>query len=497
MNFRDGVPDKVGVALYACYLAVFQFANGFYFSTMAQLEGERALTASDTHMMGFTTLIGCCFFFPWAFRLKFRFTNKTSLTVAAAVLLGINLLFPHVRSHALLLLLCYVGGFFRLYGTFECLSNLLPRVTPTFNYAVFLSFVFFTVIGCVGIFDWAAVQIIHHYGWQHVHATATLLCILLIVAVQLSMRHFRPMPAKPLSGTDPLGMLLWSVFILAAIFAFCYGEELDWLHDRRIRLAIGISLLSLAASLWRMTYVRHAFIDYAAFRCPNLLCLLLLFLGLDVLLGAQTVLQNTFASHILGYGQTTMAWLKFPEWIGAAAAAVFCLVGRTRLHWRLRTLAFWSLFAVVAYEWLMCRLIWQDLSLAQLWLPSFLVGFGHVGVFIALTVYAQAYCDFKYYFQVLCILGFIRMGLGDAVGVAVWGHALSGTMSQHLSAVGMMSDWSGNIGFDRMVTAVANEALIESLRELYGWATVTGVGVLIVANVVAHVGAWKKKVCRT
>jgi len=59
--------------------------------------------------------------------------------------------------------LCYVGGFFRLYGTFECFSNLLPKVTPTFNYGVFLSFVFFIVLACVQVIDWVAIHIIYYY----------------------------------------------------------------------------------------------------------------------------------------------------------------------------------------------------------------------------------------------------------------------------------------------------------------------------------------------
>lgn len=161
MNFREWVPDAGRFWLYLCFLAVFQFSNGFYFTTMAQVAGERNLTMNDAHMFGQTVLIGLTFYFPLAFRLKFRFTNRTSLTVAATGLAVINALFPYVHSYPLMLLLCYAGGFFRLYGTFECFSNLLPKITPTYNYATFLSFVFFVVLGCIHVFDWAAIRIIY------------------------------------------------------------------------------------------------------------------------------------------------------------------------------------------------------------------------------------------------------------------------------------------------------------------------------------------------
>ena len=113
MNFKEWVPDKVRVLLYLTYLVAFQFSNGFYFTTMAQLVGERNLTMSDTHMFGQTVLTGLCFYFPLAFRLKFRFTNMTSLTIAATCQLCINLIFPHVTNYWGILALCYLGGFFR------------------------------------------------------------------------------------------------------------------------------------------------------------------------------------------------------------------------------------------------------------------------------------------------------------------------------------------------------------------------------------------------
>ena len=480
MNFKEWVPDRVRILLYLCFLVAFQFSNGFYFTTMAQLVGERNLTMSDTHMFGQTVLTGLCFYFPLAFRLKFRFTNMTSLTIAATGQLIINLVFPHVHNYSVMLLLCYLGGFCRLYGTFECFSNLLPKVTPTYNYAVFLSFVFFVVIGCVGVFVWLAIQIIYYYDWQHIHLLAVALCASVIVLVRIFMRPFRPMPKMPLLGIDPLGMVLWTAFILSAIFAVCYGEEFNWLADRRIRLALGISMLALATCFLRMNHIRHSFIEYGAFRCPNLLNLMILFLGLDVLLGSQNVLQNVFTDGVLGYGQITAAQLKWPEFFGAVAAALFCWQARTRWGWHLKTLTFWCFLAMTVYPLLMSRLIWPGINIWHLWLPSFFLGFGHVGVFIVLTVYAQAYCNFKYYFQVLCVLGFMRMGIGDVIGIAVWERALTAQVGQFLPTIGMMADGNGALPVGRMVEAVNQQALLSALRELYGWAALFGCVLLII-----------------
>lgn len=479
MNFREWVPDSARFWLYICFLAVFQFSNGFYFTTMAQVVGERNVTMNDAHMFGQAVLIGLTFYFPLAFRLKFRFTNRTSLTVAATGLALINAVFPFVHSYPLLLLLCYAGGFFRLYGTFECFSNLLPKITPTYNYAVFLSFVFFVVLGCIHVFDWVAIQFIYYYGWTYIHLLSVALCLSNIVVVNTTMRYFRPMPRMPLYGIDGLGMVMWSIFILTAIYVVQYGEQYGWTTDRRIRIGIGTCMIVLAACILRMFHIRHPFIDKGAFNCPNLLNLLALFLGLDILLGTQNVLQNTFTGGIMGYSQITAAQLKWPEFLGGAVSALFCWYMRTKLGWHLKQLTFISMSAVVLYNVCMIGILSPDINIGKLWLPVFLLGFGHVGVFIALTVYAQAYCNFKYYFQVLCLLGFIRTGIGDTIGVSIWNHALDGCMRVYLAAIGSVADFSGGQAFGSLADMISTEALLCSLRELYGWAVIFGVALLV------------------
>jgi hypothetical protein len=475
MNFKEWVPDKIRFWLYILYLIAFQFSNGFYFTTMAQLVGERDLTMNDTHMLGQTVLIGLTFYFPLAFRLKFYFTNRTSLTIAALGMMLVNIIFPYVHSFPLMMLLSYIGGFCRLYGTFECFSNILPKITPTYNYSVFLSFVFFVVLAFVQVFDWFAIHIIYYYDWQHIYLLAIGLCLMVVLVANVTMSEFRPMPKMPLYGIDWLGIVLWSLFILTAIYIFFYGEQYDWLNGPKIRVAIGFCMILLAICLLRMNHIRHPFIDREAFKCPNLLNMLILFFSLDILLGTQNVLQNTFTSGIMGYDQLVSSQLKWPEFLGGLAAALFTLFARIKLKWHLKILTFISMSAVVVYNILMVGLMSPAIHISQLWLPLFFLGFGHVGVFIALTVYAQANSNFKYYFQVLCILGFIRTGLGDAVSVAIWERALQGTIGTHLATIGSMADLSAPNSF----SMIGEEATLSALRGLYGWAVVFGVAVLI------------------
>lgn len=453
MNFREWVPDWLRVVLYLMFLCVFQFSNGMYFTAFAQMQGSLSLTQNDVAMMGRAVLTGLTMYFPLAFRLKFFFTNRTSLLIAALGQCFCNLIFPHLHSFPLILLVCFLGGFFRLYGTFECLSNLLPKITPTYNYAVFLSFVFWVVLGCINIFDIISTHIIYDFGWHYVHNTAIILTLSAAILILAFMRPFRPKEKAPLAGIDWLGFVVWSVFILTSIFVVQYGKQLDWLASPYIRVGLCISTLCLAFGIWSMFHKPNAFIQTGAFSMRNFWPIMFAFVCLDIMLATQTVLQNTVASAFLRLDQVNSAELKWFDFIGQSLGALFCLWALTKAKLPKRLVLGISFGAVTLYALLMTSVVSKGMTESYLYVPLILAGFGHVGVFIVLTVYAQATANFQYYFQTLCLLGFIRTGIGGPIGDAILSTSMTGLM---------------NLRPDLELT----------IRELYGYVTMLGVIVI-------------------
>ncbi|MDR0546352.1 MAG: MFS transporter [Dysgonamonadaceae bacterium] len=455
LSFKESVPDGLRFWIYILFLVCFQFSNGMYFCAMNQIGGDVSLSPDDVKMLIYAGFVGMTMYFPIAFRLKFRFTNRTCLLVAAVALIVINLITPHIRSLPLLMALCFVAGFFRLFGTFECLSSLLPKITPTHNYAVFLSFVFFMVLGFVRVFDIAGSYIVYYYDWHYLYYSSAGLLLVVVLMAFTMMRPFRPMPKMPLYGMDWLGMALWSIFLFSAIFIAQYGEEMDWFHSPYIRAAAGISILSLAANILRMIHIRHPFIEISAFKTRNLFNLLALFLCLDVLLSAQSVLQNTFTNAVLQIDPINSLRFSWFYILGMLLGALFSWFALTKLKWHHKLVTFAGMSLIVLYIIQMYWLITPYTNIEKLYLPLVCCGFGHVAVFIALTVYAQATAPFKNYFQVLCILGLIRTGIGAPLGDAIYARALEAEMSIHSS-------------------------MTVALRELFGMSIVFGVFVLII-----------------
>lgn len=112
-----------------------------------------------------------------------------------------------------------------------------------------------------------------------------------------------------------------------------------------------------------------------------------------------------------------------------------------------------SFSAVTAYTFLMTQVVSNGMTEAYLYGLLILAGFGHVGVFIVLTVYAQATANFQYYFQTLFLLGFVRTGIGGPIGDALLSTGMTGLM---------------NLRPDLELT----------IRELYGYTTMLGAAVI-------------------
>lgn len=478
MSFREWVPDRYRFWGYILYLAAFQFSNGMYFTAMSQMQGTHSITMDDVKMMSHAVLIGLTIYFPLAFRLKFRFTNRTCLLIAATGLAICNFIVPYVGNPLLLVLLGFIAGFFRLFGTFECLSSILPKIAPTHNYAVFLSFVFFVVLGVIHVFDALAIQIIYYYDWQHLHWLAIGLLLMVILMTGIMMRPFRPMPRMPLYGIDWLGMILWSIFILSLIFAVQYGYQLDWLHSPYIRMALGSAFISLAFNIGRMTYIRHPFLETTAFKTNNMTLLLTAFLFLGILLASKNTLQNTFTGAVLHWDAFITGKLKWFEFIGAFGGAVFSWYALVRLKWSHKQLTFLGFSMILVYVVSMYFLISPTTAIERLYLPLVCCNFGHIAIFIALTVYLQATAPFKNYFQAICILGFVRTGIASPIGDAIYRNGLTGLMNKHLAEIGNHINITLQSSINSM-EFIRTEAMISTLQELYGYTFIFGIVVLI------------------
>ena len=103
-------------------------------------------------------------------------------------------------------------------------------------------------------------------------------------------------------------------------------------------------------------------------------------------------------------------------------------------------------------------------------------------VFVVLTTYIEGVVPFAHRFQVLTILGFVRIGCGSAMGAAIFGHLFKGSMSEQMALLGSQyspTAMSHVDTFGEAAHAVSQSAMLVSLRDLFGLATVIGIITLL------------------
>lgn len=240
---------------------------------------------------------------------------------------------------------------------------------------------------------------------------------------------------------------------------------------------IAMATFALAFNCARMVYIRHPYFEIAAFRVRNFVNLLVLFLALGFMLGAKNVLQNAFTGGVLHLDMLASARLKWFDFGGMTLGALFSWFVLVKLRWGVKRVTFIGFVCVMTYQLAMMSLINPQTSMWQLAAPLVMLGFGHITIFIALTVYLQATAPFKVYFQSLCILGFIRTGIASPIADAIFSRGISGLVPKNVALLGYDVNPSV-MGYDEM-RHIGTEAFCATLRDMFGWCFLVGVVVLL------------------
>ena len=167
--YRDWVPKAIRPWIYVIFAFVFQLSGTWYGGAMSQIMGTTSLMREDVTMIIMMGVVGVNMPFPFLFRFKFRFTNHQLLLTAATVILVCDLLSMWVTWVPMLCLLSYVAGFFKLCGTFECISNIRLWISPKQNFGVFLPTIYIIILGAMSASTWITQQVTYHYdNWQRI-----------------------------------------------------------------------------------------------------------------------------------------------------------------------------------------------------------------------------------------------------------------------------------------------------------------------------------------
>lgn len=481
--FKPYLPTSVCFVMSMFFAMVFQFCGGVFLPTSVQMSSALGCIKENIMMAGYASFIGMTLIFPILFRLKFRFTTRQIFMTVCPVLICCNLIALHTTNIVLLIATCFVSGFFRMWGTFECFSNTRLSVTPSGNFSVFYPVIYIIVLESIQLSGLVATHLSDWANWRYMHWLVIGLLIIVWLCVLIFTRPFRPGRKKPLYGIDWIGAGLWGVMLFCIVFVCIYGDYFDWMDSALIRGCIVTAVVVLLININRMNTYKRPYIEPQVFKYHHFPTILFLFLMLCLFLTTSSVLQELFMNSILQYDTLNAVSLNWFVFIGILAGAGIVFYRQVVLRKGYKLLISVGFILVVVYQYYMYFLIYPTLNIESLYLPNFLKGVGHGILYISLTIYVAKTVPFKHFFQGLCVLSFIRTSITTPLGTAILTRCLKYMQIDNLSRqswkIDEVGEWVPNVPIKKLYAELVQSTLTTSLKELFGVVCIVGTIFLI------------------
>ena len=481
--WKDFVPESLRFPLMLLIIVIYMLSGGIYMSAVSEISGSFSWIKEDILMAGYASMTGLTIAFPLLFRILFRFPTRSILLVSAIVFIVCDYVCMVCQFLPLVILMSFISGFFRILSTFVCWSNLQLHITPNRDFAVFFPFLFTIILGSVQLTDIVTGYSITAFEWKAMHRLTIGAFIFVFALVYFGMRRgYRQAPYIPFKGIDYLGGILWSLWLICIIFIFVYGEHYDWLDSEEIRTAIVFSIILLAMSLERAASIRHPYISLKTFSQHNMLPIFILFGCMSLMSTMVSSVQNIYTNAILGFDARHNADLCWGVVAGIAIGAGFFFIALKRWKWRIKNIVFAGFVSFLLYQIQLYFLIDASTEKYMLYLPMVFKGAGVSIVYTSLTYALAGNVTFAYYFEAMCVIGFIRTSFGGPLNSAIITHILNhieqtttANLGSYIDSMHPMAD-----SFSVIYGEFQRQMLMVSLKEIYGYAAIAAVLILLV-----------------
>lgn len=478
------IPRRLKPWLFIFFVLIIQFSGGLYLAAASDMVGTTALMQEDILMAGYAQLVGMSINFCVMFRLKFRFSNRVGLLICGTALIVTTWICANTTSVPLLVLACFLAGWFRMWATLLCNSTIQLWLTPVRDMSIFFCYVYLIVDGVIQLSGIATVYASFFFQWEYMHWIMIGLLALMMLTTLVLVRPVKDPMQIPLLGIDWIGGGLWSVFMLCFTFICVYGNFYDWWQSEEICGAAILGVVCLSINLWRATFLHHPYISFAVLKYKNVWRATAVYIVFFTLLATEHVFEYSYAGAILGFDETNLIDLNWYVFAGILAGCGFTYVTFALRKWRYKTMTAISFSFAVIYLAYFYFLIDYGVEKEALFIPLFCRGFGSVIISIVMLTYVQGGINFFVLPQALTINGFTGAVMGATLGPAIIGEWLRHAVARNAANIGSVLTNTNidatHIPLGDLYGRVQLQALVVSMKEIYGWLLIAGIISLLI-----------------
>lgn len=210
-----------------------------------------------------------------------------------------------------------------------------------------------------------------------------------------------------------------------------------------------------------------------------------IYLVFFTLIATEHVFEHTYAANILGFDETNLIDLNWYVFAGIVVGCAFTYLTFALRKWRYKTMTAIGFALAIVYLAYFYFLIDYGVEKEMLFIPLFFRGAASVIIsIIFLTSIVQSGLPFQVFPQALTINGFTGAVMGAAFGPAVVGELLRHVMAKNASLLGaVLTDANPDavhIPLGQLYAMVQTQALVVSMKEIYGWLLIVAIISLLV-----------------
>ena len=479
------IPRRLKPWLFIFFVIIIQFSGGVYLAAASDMVGTTALMQEDILMAGYASLIGLAINFAVMFRIKFRFSNRTQLLVTGIVLIAANLICANTESVPILVVTCFVAGWFRMQATLACNSTIQLWLTPVRDMAIFFCYVYILVDSVIQLSGIATIYTAFFSQWEYMQWIMIGMLALMMILVMILVKPIRGPMFIPLLGIDWIGAILWAGFMMCFTFICVYGNYFDWQDAGEIRAAALLGLVCMIINLWRASFLHHPYISFRAMRNRNVIRATIIYLVFFTLIATEHVFEHTYAANILGFDETNLIDLNWYVFAGIVVGCGFTYLTFALRKWRYKTMTAIAFSLAIVYLAYFYFFIDYGVEKEMLFVPLFFRGAAAVIISIVfLTSIVQSGLPFQVFPQALTINGFTGAVMGATLGPAIIGEFLRHTIAKNASLLGSaITDFNpdtAHIPLGQLYGLVQTQALVVSMKEIYGWLLIIAIFSLMI-----------------
>lgn len=484
-DVSDFVPRRLKPWIFIFFVLIIQFSGGVYLAAASDMVGTTALMQEDILMAGYASLIGMAINFAVMFRIKFRFSNRTQLLAACIVLIAANFICASTDSVPVLVITCFVAGWFRMQATFACNSTIQLWLTTVRDMAIFFCYVYIVVDSVIQLSGIATIYTAFFSQWEYMQWIMSGLLALMMILVLILVKPVRTPMFIPLLGIDWIGAGLWAVFMTGFTFICVYGNFYDWWDSVEIRVAALVTVITLGINLYRASFLHHPYISFMAMKNRNVVRATVIYTVFFTLLATEHVFEHTYAAQVLGFDETNLIDLNWYVFAGIVTGCGFTYFTFALRKWRYKTMTAIGFALAIVYLAYFYFFLDYGVEKEMLFMPLFFRGAAAVIIsIIFLTSIVQSGLPFQVFPQALTINGFTGAVMSATFGPAVVGEFLRHVMAKNASLIGSVMTASNTdatrVPVGELYGMVQLQAIVVSMKEIYGWLLMMALVALLV-----------------